>query len=64
LPGKPATRILQLALPETLQDAFAHPESRPIAVGQLLLYEPLWTCNGFAPVTYLIMPPWLRTRVG
>jgi DNA-directed RNA polymerase specialized sigma24 family protein len=23
-----------------------------------------WTCNGFAPVTYLIMPPWLRTRVG
>ncbi|WP_241234003.1 type IV toxin-antitoxin system AbiEi family antitoxin domain-containing protein, partial [Sphingomonas koreensis] len=24
----------------------------------------LWTCNGFAPVTYLIMPPWLQTRVG
>ncbi|MDQ2763157.1 MAG: hypothetical protein M3Y22_06590, partial [Pseudomonadota bacterium] len=23
-----------------------------------------WTCNGFAPVTYLIMPPWLRTRAG
>ena len=23
-----------------------------------------WTCNGFAPVTYLIMPPWLRMRVG
>jgi hypothetical protein len=23
-----------------------------------------WTCNGFVPVTYLIMPPWLRTRVG
>jgi hypothetical protein len=27
--------------------------------------EPIeWTCNGFVPVTYLIMPPWLRTRVG
>jgi len=24
----------------------------------------VWTCNGFAPVTYLIMPPWLRMRVG
>ena len=24
----------------------------------------LWTCNGFVPVTYLIMPPWLRTRAG
>ncbi len=23
-----------------------------------------WTCNGFAPVTYLIMPPWLQTRMG
>ena len=23
-----------------------------------------WTCNGFVPVTYLIMPPWLQTRVG
>jgi hypothetical protein len=23
-----------------------------------------WTCNGFAPVTYLIMPPWPRMRVG
>ena len=23
-----------------------------------------WTCNGFAPVTYLIMPPWLQTRAG
>lgn len=22
----------------------------------------LWTCTGFAPVTYLIMPPWLRMR--
>ena len=21
-----------------------------------------WTCNGFAPVTYLIMPPWPRMR--
>jgi PAS domain S-box-containing protein len=24
----------------------------------------IWTCNGFAPVTYLIMPPWLRTPAG
>jgi hypothetical protein len=23
-----------------------------------------WTCNGFAPVTYLIMPPLLRTPAG
>ena len=24
----------------------------------------IWTCNGFVPVTYLTMPPWLRTRAG
>ncbi|MBB3862848.1 transcriptional regulator with XRE-family HTH domain [Novosphingobium hassiacum] len=24
----------------------------------------VWTCNGFVPVTYLIKPPWLRTRAG
>jgi hypothetical protein len=24
----------------------------------------MWTCNGFAPVTYLITPPWLRMRAG
>ena len=23
-----------------------------------------WTCNGFAPVTDLIKPPWLRMRAG
>ena len=23
-----------------------------------------WTCNGFVPVTHLIMPPWLQTRAG
>jgi hypothetical protein len=23
-----------------------------------------WTCNGFAPVTYFIMPPWPRMRAG
>ncbi len=23
-----------------------------------------WTCNGFAPVTHLIMPPWPRMRAG
>jgi SRSO17 transposase len=23
-----------------------------------------WTCNGFVPVTYLTMPPWLRMRAG
>jgi hypothetical protein len=28
---------------------------RPVAI---------WTCNGFAPVTYLTMPPWLRMRAG
>jgi len=29
-----------------------------------LLRVALWTCTGFAPVTYLIMPPWLRRRAG
>ena len=24
----------------------------------------VWTCNGFVPVTYLTMPPWLRMRAG
>ena len=34
-------------------------------VTNLVLALPdLWTCNGFAPVTYLIMPPWLQTREG
>jgi hypothetical protein len=28
------------------------------------LAEKHWICNGFAPVTYLIMPPWPRRRVG
>jgi two-component system, NarL family, nitrate/nitrite response regulator NarL len=28
------------------------------------LVNAIWTCNGFVPVTYLTMPPWLRTRVG
>ncbi|MEQ8733305.1 MAG: hypothetical protein RIC29_00145 [Rhodospirillaceae bacterium] len=26
--------------------------------------QKVWTCNGFAPVTYLIMPPWPRMRAG
>lgn len=29
-----------------------------------LLVEDIWTCNGFAPVPYLIMPPWPQRRVG
>jgi hypothetical protein len=28
------------------------------------LDELVWTCNGFVPATYLIMPLWLRTRAG
>jgi transposase len=28
------------------------------------LKECVWTCNGFAPVTDLIMPPWPRMRAG
>jgi uncharacterized protein YhaN len=28
------------------------------------LQQARWTCNGFAPVTYLTMPPWLRMRAG
>lgn len=27
-------------------------------------YAIKWTCNGFVPVTSLIMPPWLRRRAG
>ena len=34
------------------------------AEGGPLGLPPDWTCNGFVPVTYLIMPPWLRTRAG
>jgi hypothetical protein len=30
----------------------------------LLCVTSLWTCNGFAPVTYLTMPPLLRMRAG
>jgi hypothetical protein len=26
--------------------------------------DEVWTCNGFVPVTYLIMPPSLRMRAG
>ena len=28
------------------------------------VFTDYWTCNGFVPVTYLTMPPWLRTRAG
>ena len=28
------------------------------------LREAEWACNGFVPVTYLIMPPWPRMRAG
>ena len=34
------------------------------ALGPAIVLSPYWTCNGFVPVTYLIMPPWLRTRAG
>lgn len=34
--------------------------SRKAGFGDTLV----WTCNGFAPVTYLIMPPLLRTPAG
>jgi hypothetical protein len=30
----------------------------------IIKLETNWTCNGFAPVTYLIMPPLLRTPAG
>lgn len=23
-----------------------------------------WTCNGFGPISYITMPPWLRTQAG
>jgi len=35
-----------------------------LSMGALSQTLPDWTCNGFVPVTYLIMPPWLRTRAG
>ena len=38
--------------------------SRRHAHRLLTRYLDDWTCNGFVPVTYLTMPPWLRTRAG
>ena len=32
--------------------------------GIVIIVSLVWTCNGFAPVTYLIMPPLLRTPAG
>lgn len=36
-----------------------------LGLGDLMI-DPItvWTCNGFAPVPYLIMPPWPQRRVG
>ena len=38
--------------------------SSPIAEMPTKLVNAMWTCNGFVPVTDLIMPPWLRMRAG
>ena len=35
-----------------------------IAAGGEAVADATWTCNGFAPVTDLIKPPWLRMRAG
>jgi hypothetical protein len=35
-----------------------------IGLGATTTNRHFWTCNGFVPVTYLIMPPWLRRRAG
>jgi hypothetical protein len=43
--------------------------SNPLAVIEQITYLLFikrleWTCNSFAPVTYVIMPPLLRTPAG
>ena len=37
-------------------------DGRPFVAGEII--HDHWTCNGFVPVTDLIMPPLLRTPVG
>lgn len=44
-----------------LQRAQAEREERQAIEARV---EEAWTCNGFVPVTYLSMPPWLRRRAG
>jgi hypothetical protein len=36
----------------------AKPGGRPRCTDLREVMNAIWTCNGFAPVTYLIMPPW------
>ena len=62
-------RRLRLGTPVS---ASRHAEAVPVGDrfgGRVIdaLARPLdkgWTCNGFVPVTYLIMPPLFRTREG
>ena len=51
---------------ERVRDKVAASKARGMWMGGGLPlgYDVKWTCNGFAPVTYLIMPPWPRTRAG
>lgn len=62
LPGKPTTRLLQLELPEAFESALSHPESRPVAVGQLLLDEPLAAGYEYRP--YLAVKAGVARSVG
>ncbi|WP_156405451.1 hypothetical protein [Sphingomonas sp. Root710] len=45
----------------TLAELQAMLAERGVSVSIATLW---WTCNAFVPVTYLIKPPWLRTRAG
>jgi hypothetical protein len=38
--------------------------ANPVGIGSVLMLAKAWTWNGFVPVTYLTMPPWLRMRAG
>jgi S-adenosylmethionine synthetase len=40
-----------------------HPDKLCDRISDAIL-DAFWTCNGFVPVTYLIMPPWPRMRAG
>jgi hypothetical protein len=55
-------RMVEVDPPENASIEIVHATVK--AAGIEIDEEFIWTCNGFVPVTHLIMPPWLRTRAG
>ena len=53
-----------IGLNDLMQPLHSVRRNYPI-IGRLRwFFEAIWTCNGFAPVTDLIMPPLLQTPAG